>query len=181
MSQEDSHHRLQRRAPPSLGDKARRGIWNTVWLLFFRPSPVPFHAWRRMLLRRFGASIGSKTRIYPSSIIWAPWNLTMAPGSCLGPGVNCYSVAPIVIGSGAIVSQRSHLCSATHDFRDKEFSLLCGKIIIEANVWVAAEAFIGAGVTVNENAVVGARAVVTRDVPSSTIVAGNPARSVGRR
>ena len=47
--------------------------------------------------------------------------------------------------------------------------------------WVAADAFIGPGVTIGQAAVVGARAVVVKDVPAFAIMVGNPARQVGIR
>jgi putative colanic acid biosynthesis acetyltransferase WcaF len=47
--------------------------------------------------------------------------------------------------------------------------------------WVAADAFVGPGVTIGRGAVVGARSVVVRDVPPDVVVAGNPARILGPR
>ena len=51
-------------------------------------------------------------------------------------------------------------------------------IVIERNVWIAAGATIIGGVTVGENSVVAAGSVVTKDVPSNTLVGGNPARVI---
>ena len=42
----------------TLGNRLRRLVWNITWLLLFRLSPRPFHAWRAMLLRLFGATLG---------------------------------------------------------------------------------------------------------------------------
>ena len=105
----------------------------------------------------------------------------MGGGACLAPGVECYNVATVSIDQDAIVSQRAHLCTASHDFDDPGFALIAAPIQVEANAWVCAEAFIGPGVTVERGAVVGARSVVTRDVAEMVVVAGNPARRVGRR
>ena len=52
------------------------------------------------------------------------------------------------------------------------------RIVIGDNVWVGFDAVIFPGVTIGEGAVVGAKSVVTSDVPPYTVVAGNPARSV---
>ena len=79
--------------------RARRLAWHIVWLLLYRPSPRPFHAWRRLLLRAFGARIAAGAVPYAAARIWAPWNLTMAVNSCLSDDVDCYCVAPITIGS----------------------------------------------------------------------------------
>ncbi len=105
----------------------------------------------------------------------------MGQDSCLADGVDCYNVAPITLGVRALVSQRSFLCSATHEYNRPEFPLVVRAIVIEAGAWVAAEAFIGPGVIVGTGAVVGARACVTRNVAPWTVVAGNPARVVKQR
>ena len=105
----------------------------------------------------------------------------MEAGSCLAPGVECYNVDVVSLGHNSIVSQRAHLCTASHDFHDATFPLVTAPIRLEEKSWVCAEAFIGPGVTVNEGAIVGARAVVTKNVLAETIVVGNPARPIERK
>lgn len=100
----------------------------------------------------------------------------MGAHSCLADHVDCYSVAPITIGAYATVSQYSYLCAATHDYSADDFALRPKPITIGARAWVAADAFVGPGVTVGEGAVVGARASVFKDVPAWAVVGGNPAR-----
>ncbi|MGB5085391.1 MAG: putative colanic acid biosynthesis acetyltransferase [Methylocystis silviterrae] len=172
---------LRARPAPSSADKFRRAVWNVVWVTLFRPTPVVLHGWRRSLLRAFGARIGSNVHPYPAARIWAPWNLVMEEGSCLGSGCDCYSVDHVRIGRNAVVSQAVSICTASHDHRDPAFPLVTAPVTIEAGAWVAAEAFVGPGVTIGERAVVAARAVVVRDIPAEAIVAGNPARHVGHR
>ena len=181
MRMQPEHTKLRSAPPPSFGDKTRRAIWNLAWTLLFRPSPILLHGWRRALLRLFGAKIGKGARAYPSARIWAPWNLDLGERSCLGPGVDCYSVAPIKLGRDSTVSQRAFLCSATRDISSPDLALLVGTIEIGAGGWVAAEAFVGPGVLVGDRAVVGARAVVMKDVPSGAVAVGNPARVVSSR
>lgn len=164
---------------PSLGDKLRRAVWNGVWLLLYRPSPIPLHSWRRFLLRLFGAAIGPKTLPYPSARIWAPWNLAMGEGSCIGPRSEIYTVAKVTLGPWSIVSQRAYLCTASHDIHAPGFALTAAPIVIGRNAWVAADAFIGPGVTLADGAVAAARAVVVKDVERNIIVGGNPAAPVG--
>lgn len=172
---------LVRQPPTSIANKLGRGLWGVAWLLLYRPSPRPFHAWRRMLLRLFGARIGAGAMPYPSAIIWAPWNLTMGVRSTLGDGADCYSVARVEIGDHASVSQRAYLCAASRDVDDSDHPLMTAPIVIERHGWVAAEAYVGPGVTIREGGVVAARGVAVRDVPPWTVVAGNPARPIRER
>jgi putative colanic acid biosynthesis acetyltransferase WcaF len=102
----------------------------------------------------------------------------MGEGSCLGDHVDCYSVAPVTLEAYAIVSQYSFLCTAGHDYRAREMPLVSAPITIGKRAWVAADAFVGPGVTIGERAVVGARASVFRDVEPRTVVGGNPARVI---
>lgn len=161
--------------------QAGRAAWGIVWALLFRTSPRPFFGWRNLLLRIFGAQIGKGCHVYPSTRIWAPWNLTMESGSTMADQVDCYSVDRITLGRNATVSIRTFLCSASHDIRDATRPLTTSPIVIEQDAFVFAEAFIGPGVTIGDAAVVGARAVVVRDVAAGVIVAGNPAKPIGER
>jgi putative colanic acid biosynthesis acetyltransferase WcaF len=168
-------------SPPNLHDKAARALWLLAWALLFRPSPTPFFGWRRFLLRLFGAEVGEGAHPYPSARIWAPWNLVMEARSCLAAGVDCYCVGRIVLGRDAVVSQRAFLCTATHDHREPGFRLMTGPVVIGENAWVAAEAYIGPGVTLGAGAVAGARAVVVRDIPPGAVAVGNPARVIANK
>ena len=175
-----------RRSPPvathlSRKNRILRVLWNTVWLLLYRPSPAPLHAWRRTLLRLFGARIGAYAHPYPKAKIWAPWNLTMAEYSCLANDTDCYCVAHVSLGRHVTVSQYSYLCTAGHDVHDPAFPLVSAPITLEDYAWVAADSFVGPGVHVGCGAVIAARSTVTRDVAAWTIVAGNPAKMIRTR
>jgi putative colanic acid biosynthesis acetyltransferase WcaF len=162
-------------------NKLARAAWNLVWLILYRPSPVPLHGWRRVLLRLFGAQVGAGAHPYPSSRVWAPWNLVMGDHSCLSHQVDCYCVDKVVLGPRVTVSQYSYLCTASHDYTRREMPLVTAPIRIDAEAWVTADVFVGPGVTIGEGAVVGARSTVLRDVAPWTVVAGNPPRVVGQR
>ena len=160
---------------------AARALWSVVWTLLFRPTPRPLHAWRVLLLRAFGAKVGRQVRVYQSVRIWAPWNLTMEDGSCLGDDVDCYSVDRVHLEQRAVVSQHAFLCTATHDYTRRAHPLQIAPIRVGADAWVTASVFIGPGTTIGAGAVVGAGSVVTRDVEPWTVVVGNPARKVKHR
>lgn len=168
-------------SPHSFGNKARRVLWSLVWTLFYRPSPRPLHAWRCFLLRLFGAKIGAGAHPYPTARIWAPWNLEMAPGSCLGDWVDCYDVARVSLGANVTISQYTYLCAASHDYEDPRMPLTVAPITIGADAWICACAFVGPGVTIGEGTVVGARSSVFSDVEAWSVVAGTPARFIKKR
>jgi len=162
--------------------RARRLLWSLVYLLLFRPTPrFACEGWRRWLLRSFGAKIGHGSRIAPSCFVWAPWNLSMGIYACLGDGVDCYTQSRVELGDYSTVSQRSFLCTASHDIRQLSRPLISSPITIAPHAWVCAEAFIGPGVEIGEGAIVAARGVVIRSVAPWKIVGGNPAREIGER
>ncbi len=176
---------MQDRTPPlvlgrlDIAVRLARLVWSAAWLLLYRPTPNLLHSWRRFILRLFGAKVGRGAHPYPSARIWAPWKLEMGEGSCIGPGADIYNVAQITLGARAIVSQKSYLCTASHDFRDPAFPLTAAPIRLGEGAWVAASAFVGPGVSIGSGAVVAACAVVTRNVAAKAIVGGNPAQVIG--
>lgn len=173
--------RLQKLPPIGTANRFRRLIWHAAFLLLYRPTPVFAHAWRSMILRLFGATIDRGAYPYPNVRIWAPWNLTMREGSCIAGEVDCYNVAPVVIGEGATVSQKTYLCTASHDYNLSSFPLIGGPIAIGPGAWIAADAFIGPGSSVGARAVVLARSVIAHDVEPATVVGGNPGRVLRQR
>ena len=166
----------RRQSSFSIGSRLARALWGIVWLLLFRPSPRPFHAWRRLLLLLFGAKLGAGVHIYPNVKIWAPWQLHIGNRVGVANGVTLYNMAPIVIGDNCVVSQGAHLCCGSHDIDSPNFQLIAKPITLEREVWVCSEAFVGPGVAIAEGCVIGARAVVTKSIVEPwSVWAGNPA------
>jgi len=160
----------------SLGNRMARAIWGVTWLLLFRPSPRPFHAWRRLLLRAFGARVGKHVNVYPNVRIWAPSLLTIGNRVDIANGVTLYNMAPIAIGDNCVISQSAHLCGGTHDIDSPNFQLIAKPITLNANVWICADTFVGPGVTVADGYVLGARGVLVKSVQTPwTVWPGNPA------
>ncbi|WP_426527967.1 WcaF family extracellular polysaccharide biosynthesis acetyltransferase [Bradyrhizobium sp. McL0615] len=159
----------------------RAQLWWLFQAIFVLPTPQYMFAWRRFALVLFGAKIGKRVLIRPGVRVTYPWNLTMGDYVWIGDNVHLYSVAEISIGSHSCVSQESYLCAGTHDYRDVTFAFVSTPINIGEECWVAARSFIGPGVKIGDAAVVGAGSVVMTSVDRETIVAGNPAKFVGRR
>jgi putative colanic acid biosynthesis acetyltransferase WcaF len=133
------------------------------------------------MLKCFGAKIDWSSHIYASVKIWAPWNLEIGANSSLGPNVDCYNQGRISIGTNTVISQKSYLCASTHDYTKIDFPLILKPITIGSGVWIAADAFIGPGVCIEDDAVIAARSVVNKKVEKSTIVGGNPAKVIKSR
>jgi putative colanic acid biosynthesis acetyltransferase WcaF len=170
----------RRQVKYSLAEQAKRVLWSLVSPLF-RCTPRIFFGWRNALLRAFGARIGAHVHIYNSARIYFPWNLEIGDWSSIGEHALIYNLGPVRIGHHVTISQRAHLCAGTHDHAVAALTLLKPPVVIGDQAWVCADAFIGPGVTVGEGAVVGARAVVMREVEPWMIVVGNPARVINKR
>lgn len=164
----------------SAREMTRRVLWS-VAQPFFRFSPRPCFAWRRFLLRCFGAKIGRGVHIYPSTKIYLPWNLTVGDESAIGEDALIYNLGPVTLGERVTISHRAHICAGTHDHTRADFPLVRPPITIGSDAWICADAFVGPGVTIGEGAVVGAGAVAMKDVRLWMIVVGNPARESKKR
>ncbi len=166
----------------SFKHKLIRLLWAITWTLLARWIPRQVgNGWKRFLLRLFGAKIASTAGIHNSARIYYPPNLIMGKNACIASKVNCYNVAPVIIHDNVTVSQYTYLCTASHDISSKDHTLITAPIIIEDEAWVAADAYIGMGVTIGKGAVVGARAAVFKDVAPWTVVGGNPAKFIKLR
>jgi putative colanic acid biosynthesis acetyltransferase WcaF len=139
------------------------------------------HPWRRFLLRLFGAKVSSTAGVYGSARIWYPANFEIGDRAYVGRQVKVYCMAKITLNAYALASQGAHMCAGTHDIEDPDFQLKTAPIVIGERAWIAAEAFVGPGVTVGDGAVLGARACAMRDLEPWTVYVGNPARILRRR
>ena len=171
------------RSPSTRGELLLRWLWLCVEATLFRWSPRPWHGWRARLLVLFGATIKSsgKVVVFPTARIHFPWKLELHPRSMIGPRVTIYNLARVTLEYGANVSQNSHLCAGTHDYLRWSMPLVAKPITIGKNAWVAADVFVGPGVTIGELCVVGARSVVVRDLPPRMVCAGHPCRPLHDR
>ena len=165
-------------SPWTLGEKVKRALWMTARATLFRTSFHNWYGWRRLILRAFGARLGRNVRIRPTANVEIPWNLQIGDDSVVGDHAILYSLGPISIGRRVVISQYAHLCAGTHDYTAPDFPLLRPPITVDDGAWIAADAFVGPGVTVGTRAIVGARATVMRDVSPNQIVAGNPASPI---
>lgn len=166
----------------SLKNKIGRLLWQFTWFIFYWIAFLPqFNFVRIWLLRLFGAKIGKNCKIDRSVKIWAPWNLELGNFVAIGFDVQLYNPGKIIVGNHITISQRAHLCSASHDYNSLNKPLISESIYINDMVWIAADVFVGMGVTIGEGAILGARSCVFKDVEQWTIVGGNPASFIKKR
>jgi putative colanic acid biosynthesis acetyltransferase WcaF len=160
----------------SLGNRLLRMVWGLAWTVLARWTPPPLFGWRRLVLLAFGAKMGKGARVYGSTRIWLPANLTLGDRALIGPGVTLYNQGHITIGAYAVISQGAHICASSHDIRSPYFQLVLRPITIGEYCWVAAEAFVGPGVVMGDRSVLAARGALFGPAEADGVYRGNPAQ-----
>ncbi|NJL86134.1 MAG: colanic acid biosynthesis acetyltransferase WcaF [Leptolyngbyaceae cyanobacterium SM1_1_3] len=156
-------------------------LWWLVQAIAFPLTLHAHHAPRRRLLRWFGASIGEGVVIRPTARFTYPWKVTIGNYSWIGDDVVLYSLDTIQIGCHCVVSQKSYLCTGSHNSSDPTFRLETAPILIENGVWIATDCFIGPGVSIGANTLIGTRSSVFSNQPQQHICWGTPCRPVRSR
>jgi len=169
-----------RRYDQSGYDRGRPGwlilLWWLVQAIAFPLSPHPLNGFRCWLLQLFGAKIGRGVLIRPTARFTYPWKVEIGDYSWIGDDVVFYSLEKIRLGSHCVISQKGYLCTGSHDLQDPAFALITSGINIDNGVWIAADCFIGPGVHIGANAVIGARSSVLSNIPVQQVCWGTPAR-----
>lgn len=150
-------------------------IWWIVQAVLFKLSPQFMYGWRRFLLRLFGAKIGKKVIIRPSATITYPWKISIDDYSWIGDNVVLYSLGEIEIGKHVVVSQKSYLCTGSHDYNKLEFPIFEKKITLNDQCWLATDVFIAPGITIGKGSIIGSRSSVYKNIPAGKICKGSPA------
>ena len=165
----------------TLSSRLYRLAWSITWVLLASWTPNMLFGWRRFLLRLFGAKIAPTAGIYPTARIWSPANLEVGDYAFIAARVTVYSMAKITFAPYSLASQDASVVAGTHDIESEDFQLQARPITIGRRAWIAAEAFVGPGVTVGEGAVLGARGCAFKDLEPWTVYVGNPARAIKAR
>lgn len=156
-------------------------LWWFAQALLFKASPQFLYGWRRFLLRLFGAKIGKDVIIRPSATITYPWKIKIGDYSWIGDEVVLYSLGEIEIGSNSVISQRSYLCTGSHDYLSSDFKIYSKKIIIGNHCWLATDVYVAPDVTIGDETIVGARSSVFNDLPNNKVCFGSPAKPFKNR
>lgn len=171
------------RLPPDF--RGRSGwvvqLWWLIQSSLFRWSPQFAYSFRSALLRLFGAEIGTGTVIRPTVTVTYPWKVKICDHAWIGDDVVLYSLGDIQIGANSVISQRSYLCAADHDYTRTDFPIRARPINVGDQVWVAANVFIGPGVKIGDCAVIGASSTVLSDMPAAMVCVGYPCKPIKKR
>lgn len=154
-------------------DRGRGVHWQVLWLL--AQGLVTSRWWcprslRIAVLRAFGARIGEDVVIRHRVRVHWPWRLEVGAGSWIGEGSWILNLVDVSIGENVCVSQEVLLCTGSHDRSSPSFEFDNAPIRVEDDAWVAVRATVLRGVTIGRGAVVGASALVTRDVAPGAVV-----------
>lgn len=170
---------------PLFRDRYRPKWGSTTWAKYWAKrawlfgSLIRLECSSRYYARGCGA-FGKRTVISPSRIGGRLERLRIGNDCAIGM-VEIQLHAPVEIGNCVVINDGCRLLTGTHNVHSPNWELIAKPIVIRDYVWIATGATILPGVTIGRGAVVGACAVVSKSVEPLTIVAGNPARPVGRR
>lgn len=156
---------------PEEGARCTRLCFELTGIMPFTPE------YNQKVNELFCGHIGQGSRVMPGMKVVRGNRITI--GNRVTVMYNC-----LMMGAGGItieddvqVAANVQLISNNHDLHDRMI-LTCKPVVLKRNCWIGAGASILPGVTVGENAVVGAGSVVSHNVAPGTVVAGNPARFI---
>ncbi len=146
--------------------------------LFELNHTMPFtEKYNQLIKEFFTGGLGENCYILVPLYINLVENIHIGNKVSINPYFKCMSAGNVFIEDNVQIAMNVSLITNNHDFYERSI-LTVKDIHIKKNAWIGAGATILPGVTIGENAVVGAGSVVTHDVPSNTVVAGNPARII---
>lgn len=156
-----------------MSDEARR-ITFQLNTAYHTPEEV-----RRLLSELFGYTVPASLRVFPPFYTDFGKNITVGENVFINACCHFQDHGGVTLGDGCQIGHNVVFATLNHGLSPEERPITYpAPIVLERNVWVGSNATILQGVTIGENAVVAAGAVVTRDVPANTIVGGVPARFI---
>lgn len=167
--------RLDLRLP---NEKRVQEVKRTAELLLKLNQTLPFsEEYQNLINELFLQGVGKDCYIVPPLYMNIASHLHIGNRVSINPYFRCMSASHIYIEDDVQIAMNVSIITNNHDFYDRAI-LTIKDVHIKKNAWIGAGAIILPGVTIGENAIVGAGSVVTHDVPTNTVVAGNPAKMV---
>jgi len=157
-----------------------------LWACFRRFQGTKGLVIRYALLKTLAVSCGENVAIFSDSFLYSPEKLFVGSNVSIHPMCYIDAAGGIVIGDDVSIAHSVTIMSSEHNFSRSDLNIKDQEIrkletVIESNVWIGSRAVILAGTKVHTGSVVGAGAVVTKDVPALCVVVGVPAEVKKRR
>ena len=156
-------------------------FWELVVLKLRWTGYIPSHYVRRFVYRFWGIKIGKGSAIHMGAVFYYPPNITIGDDSIIGEGTVLDGRDKLIIGNHVDIASEVMIYNGQHDINSENFKAVFAPVTIEDYVFIGPRAIILPGVTVKKGAVVGAGAVVTKDVEKFTVVGGVPAKPISER
>jgi putative colanic acid biosynthesis acetyltransferase WcaF len=125
-----------------------------------------------MIFKLAGVKLGSGAVIKPGVKIHFPWNLEVGDNCWIGEDVWFINHEKVTLGSNVCISQRSIICSGSHDFRSRGLEYAHRPIQIKDGAWICLDAKVLPGVSIGECSVVSAGEIARRSLPDYSILIG---------
>lgn len=142
---------------------------------------IPLHFIRKFFYVLGGIRMGWGSTIHMKTVFYNPWNIRIGKDSIVGEGAVLDGRDKLIIGNHVDIASEVMIYNAEHDVHDDKFKAIFAPVEIEDYVFIGPRAIILPGIKIKKGAVVGAGAVVTKDVAEFTIVGGVPAKPIGER
>lgn len=156
--------------------------WLKGWAKRICISPALWRQWRiHSSLRSRGCHLGQDSFIADATGITGQHSLLRVGDGTFVGRVKIALHDQVTIGAGVCINDETQLLSASHDVMSPSWNTVTAPISIEDHAWIAVRCLILPGVTIGKGAVVGAGAVVTKDVEPYSIVVGNPAKPIPKK
>lgn len=152
-----------------------------VAILWRFVSYIPFHFIRSFIYRLSGVKIGKYSTLHIGARFYEPKNITIGDGTIIGDHATLDGRDRLTIGNHVDMASEVMIYNSKHDINHPDFDPVSAPVNIGDYVFIGPRAIIMPGVTVGKGAIIAAAAVVTKDVPDFSIVAGVPAKIIGER
>ncbi len=177
----DIFERLRSNEPVAMNDPdypmIRDAVNQTIKLSVKLNNATDLNQVREYLGDIIGKKVDESTTIFPPFYTNFGRHIILGKNIFINHACSFLDLGGIIIEDGVMIAPKVNITSEGHPLEaSKRKTLVPKKVIIKQNAWIGAGASILPGVTIGENAVVAAGALVTKDVPANTLVGGVPAK-----